>query len=668
MKQTNEMIRRMKRTFHLFSLVSALASVFFLTISNASAQRPRLVPFSYRVFTDSLGFRWDISSDGQVQDGTNDCFDGGLRLNVGGRRFSGTSDRRMDPSTGEIILREVMGNLEVTRRIKLKSQNAFLRYVDSFRNTSDSTVTSTVTIQTELGGSCQSYFTDQGRQNPVALKGDECGLVIFQGSFGRPSVVFHLCHPRSKVKPSVIVEYRRRLRFTFSISLRPKEEKAIAYSVAQRSFTSPPSKVELAKLLAPLNKSGWLSDIPGDIRDNLINWQRFGWRGELGRVSASIERLLDMQAKYDLLLISSETKFRGKADIPELTIKTAYGECKVKEEDVFAVVGGDVLGESVRIYLRDGQVLTGRTDKSEIGFSTTTGFSISVSLQRLDTLLGHKQQTDLTPPSGAIVFVETYTGNRLAVTEDVGAKVTALTKWGAIELSLGEIKSIKPVSERFVGHVFFLKNGSNFVGYLQGDSLQLKTVLFGRREIPVEDIQTIVQAKAPSEEETEEEISLSYIVLSSGSRVVGRPELTEIELLTDSGEFAIPVADIRSINLSEEGGLDFVVQLWDGSVALGGLKRLVFPFRVGNSVWYIPVSDLKSYNNNAPVVPKRLSGQIAALIRQLGDESWEKREEAMEKLKDLGYLARPQLQEAAQQSKDPEIRRRAEKLLSEIER
>jgi hypothetical protein len=58
---------------------------------------------------------------------------------------------------------------------------------------------------------------------------------------------------------------------------------------------------------------------------------------------------------------------------------------------------------------------------------------------------------------------------------------------------------------------------------------------------------------------------------------------------------------------------------------------------------------------------------VEALVRQLGDEDFEKREEAGEELRAVGRAALPRLQKAAANDADVEVRRRAGALIEEID-
>src|SRR5262245_38166837 len=68
-----------------------------------------------------------------------------------------------------------------------------------------------------------------------------------------------------------------------------------------------------------------------------------------------------------------------------------------------------------------------------------------------------------------------------------------------------------------------------------------------------------------------------------------------------------------------------------------------------------------------PPAPKPSEQDIAALVAQLGNKSFRKREEAGKRLAGFDEDALPALRRAAATSKDPEVRRRAEALAESIQ-
>ena len=59
--------------------------------------------------------------------------------------------------------------------------------------------------------------------------------------------------------------------------------------------------------------------------------------------------------------------------------------------------------------------------------------------------------------------------------------------------------------------------------------------------------------------------------------------------------------------------------------------------------------------------------KIAGLIRDLGNDDWEKREAATQALGQLGFMAKPLLEETLKTTPDPEVRRRVEQLIDGLE-
>ena len=87
-----------------------LSAVATLLLATSAARCPavsppaqRLVPAAYGARTDSQGFSWDINQQGSIDDGTNDCFDGGLILTVNGQQFQ-TQQSQMTADGSELVL------------------------------------------------------------------------------------------------------------------------------------------------------------------------------------------------------------------------------------------------------------------------------------------------------------------------------------------------------------------------------------------------------------------------------------------------------------------------------------------------------------------------------------------------------------------------------------
>ena len=98
-------------------------------------------------------------------------------------------------------------------------------------------------------------------------------------------------------------------------------------------------------------------------------------------------------------------------------------------------------------------------------------------------------------------------------------------------------------------------------------------------------------------------------------------------------------------------------------MAAGRLRELLLPVRIGDRVCRVPVRDVVDVLVPTPNVPDALREKIARLIRDLGHDDWQTRENAGRQLEEIGFMAKAQLDEAVKQSTDPEVRRRARLLV-----
>ena len=101
---------------------------------------------------DVNGFIWDIQRDGNINNGTSDAYDGGMRLIIDGQQFG-------QFATGSLTINDrqvTIGNfgasgLNVRRSIYVPSDQAFVRYLDAFSNPTNADIAVQIQINTNLG-------------------------------------------------------------------------------------------------------------------------------------------------------------------------------------------------------------------------------------------------------------------------------------------------------------------------------------------------------------------------------------------------------------------------------------------------------------------------------------------------------------------------------------
>ncbi|GAH50604.1 unnamed protein product, partial [marine sediment metagenome] len=287
-----------------------------------------LVPANFSQKTDSMGFRWDVNQSGAVNDGSNDCFDGGLVLSVGGNQF-GAQNRMMTFDGREYVLSGTTAGVKVTRRILVDLKRAVARYIEAFENTGNATAQLTVVIRSQLGGSCAQVLTSAGAVFQGKLGAKDVGILTVS-SGNRPCVMFLVAGPRSKVRPVVAVKGGRTFIFTYFITVKPGKTVSLVHLVAQRKGIGAATAAELFKgffrgrrLLTP--------EIPRHLRRTVANF-RMGPGGERGEPCGGLKVVLDLAEQMDVergtsdvLVIGEEGRLKGTATCGGLAVETAYG-------------------------------------------------------------------------------------------------------------------------------------------------------------------------------------------------------------------------------------------------------------------------------------------------------------------------------------------------------
>ena len=133
-----------------------------------------------------------------------------------------------------------------------------------------------------------------------------------------------------------------------------------------------------------------------------------------------------------------------------------------------------------------------------------------------------------------------------------------------------------------------------------------------------------------------------------------RARLTSAGLGADDLDLIVKILEVRALDTAH---LTAVYRLDDGE-----LDRLL-PLEVLPQPRKTVRVGLVMVRNADPAIP----AQIAALVAQLGDRDWRKREQATQALSQLGAGAKAELQ-IALKSNDPEIVLRAERLLKSLEK
>jgi hypothetical protein len=642
--------------------------------SAVGAAPEQLVPAVYNSQQDSKGFLWDIRTRGEIQHGSDNCFSNGCYMYVGGSSYS-VNRQMMTKDGSEFLLGATERGLQITRRVKLDAKGAFARYVEVIHNPSQAPISTQFMWRTQLGrNQAANVVTDKGR--PIAdnqqfvLDKKEKGVLVFgRPGTGQHSVLFYLPNHKNQLSWSCTSQNKAMFQIIVTLNVPPGKTISLTHGLAQRRLNSLPTGGALAKLFKPFQTMRWSRGLPKDVRASILNLRTSGFGGIVFSEMPTLESLEVTRGTRDVLAVNEQTRLRGSATLKSLKAHTQFGAVDVGLEQIAALIGKKGVNGNSRAFLRDGQVLIGDLEIEDLQFAMSTGITMALKFEQIDALALHAELNDGRPGTDVAALVELMDGSRIAIEHGVKESIACTTPWGEMNIALSDILRCQPAAET-VGLRFDLRNGTQIFAYASTRAIKLPTTNFGEQEINLDQIRSLRAISHKVDDEQSTELTVPYLVLAGENRLVGRVDLPSIDFVAGGELIPVPPNQIRSLTQADWQDQDdiglFTAELWDGSTLSGSLRQSELPVRSGEQQFSVNTRDVVEIQVPVPTITDALRQQIAKLIGKLGDPEFRQREMATEGIGELGYLAKPQLLEALDQTTDPEVRRRVESLLAEL--
>ncbi|GAG37699.1 unnamed protein product, partial [marine sediment metagenome] len=233
----------------------------------------------------------------------------------------------------------------------------------------------------------------------------------------------------------------------------------------------------------------------------------------------------------------------------------AFGRKVVPLETIAAIVGkGGDLGRS-RIYLRDGQIFSGPLEVKDLKLSMSSGLVIQLRAESLDALVMRETPEDLKPPAEVRAFVETFEGDRLAVTGEIDPLLRVTTPWGSRDVGIETMRWLSCAGEGRPRRVVHLRDMSRFHAFLDEAEVSVPTLSFGSRKMQTNDIRSFTCVQTKSLKDDDDEVVHPHVVLAGGNLLIGRLDLSVLEFAVMNETVPVPPDQIKVMqNLSAEEG------------------------------------------------------------------------------------------------------------------
>ncbi|MCG8600932.1 MAG: hypothetical protein MI807_12375 [Verrucomicrobiales bacterium] len=640
-----------------------------------------LVPAALGIRSDNAGNSWNIESNGTIGRIGSTMVNSGLALSVDEEKFV-SYQPLMTPDGKEFVLRgrTISGipGLQIQRRIRLSEENGALRYAEIFYNGSTDPLVVNVSLVTNFSGNYKTFLTDRGRTEPVLLNESESGILVLPGATqSTRAFLFSLADSSSVMKPSISAQNRYALSFQYPLKLKPGETQIILHYVAQVVIPQNFDRRNLQKVFhphsfreneasVPSSWKDWLANAGGAVRNPAEATIRQGGLWTLG---------IDPGPRA-ILAIGEGTRLTGEVDGDAVELVSNYGDVSLEVENLSALVGqnGDP-SRPVRIFLRDGQILSGEATSPGLAFAQNGGSRIEIDVKTLDRLVFAESGQDRSWASGTIAMLETHRGDRLKLAGENGALLSAVTPWGELEISPENLIWLGPAKEDSTGYRAELTNGTRCIIFPGVADVVLENAEIGRFDLKTSDIKSVFTPRIQERNRWSSSVGIQASISLDGEQiVVGDIGNTSLPLIAGGNRIETSVSAIRKMRRVAKtsvspGGIPedlpgFEIERWDGGVITGFSPVDSLSVEVYGRKWSIPLRDIVHIDMPSPELTPETLAQIRELVNRLGAAEWKVREEATRELGAFGYLAWPVLKRELQSSSDPEVSHRLEQILS----
>ena len=181
---------------------------------------------------DSSGFLWDVQGDGNISNGTDDAYDGGLRLN----NFDFFDNAQTEDNDREIAIgSSIVGDVQITRKVYVPENQSFARFLEIVTNTGSSTADFTVSLDTNLGSDSETFVVDTASGDTFFNTDDNWIVTDDFDNGGDPTMLHIIAGEGGEIRPNAASLNFDDINFAYNLNLAPGETQIIIHFAAQNT-------------------------------------------------------------------------------------------------------------------------------------------------------------------------------------------------------------------------------------------------------------------------------------------------------------------------------------------------------------------------------------------------------------------------------------------------
>jgi hypothetical protein len=574
-------------------------------------------PFSstqYGEKRDSFGAQWNANtSTGGLRSTTPSTgYREAATLRVNNMQFSASGPTTTADDSNYVVAGNAAG-VQITRRVKLDLQNGIARLLDTFQNDGNAPANLSVNLMTSMWSSISAGITETGKTfsntTQVMLDQQDSGFMVTSSSSGMSAILFYLVDRQAKVRPA-IQSSGNSINITYTLTVPPKKSVSLLYGIGQRQSSGFPSADTAGGVFKLFHSRDFFRDIPAELRKTVVNISTIMSSNLPSK--ALLQPMMELTNKWniergktDILVLDNDTTLSGTVSGGDLAVSTRFGPAKIPLDSVSALAGGGEAQRAARVFLRNGEILTGDIEAKDFVFRADNGLAIQLDARKLAALFMHTDPADGNSSPETIALVEANWGTRLAVQAKSPLVFEVATAWGTLSVPLADIDRLYKIREPQPIHRLVLKDKSQLPVILRGGELALSTIRFGTvKMMPAEIVSVYAGQREPEKasdpNETDDRpdaIGAPHFLLLDENVIVGSFDNATIELMTGAGVTPIKTSTLQNMEKAAEHDTSFRLTFADGSRLTGRPLVPTVSMRTTHGVLEAPLSHIFSFRN-----------------------------------------------------------------------
>lgn len=595
------------------------------------------------VANDKRSNRWDIRlHQGTLGSGTNNNLSNSPYLRVQGSTYRSNGQGRRSADGKEIEIGPWMrNNLRVSRRIRFFSAQGIARWMDIYENPTNKPISVTAEIRIHMNYGHRQTVTVRGKKS---VGKQDWAFYTAQGNTSQPKVLHVPFGPEAENRPEISL-HGNYYRYIYKVTVPPKDVAVVAYFLGQEN-----SDKELAKRMKSFDPASYFDDLSPGLRERIVNFRLGdgGLRFDLDRSKAS-----------DQVQLPSGDRIFGAIGNETFRLASRFGPLEIQAGQVLGALADPAQRGALLVLLADGQII--RTESLESPLGVTIPAVGRQDIPAAD-LAAFSFRIDENRPAEVPFrgpYLQFRSGERFGFAE-AALPLTLTTPAGEVRIDAATIRSIRFETEKQPAHVVTFRNGSTLSGLCTAESFELTLRQGGSRTVDRADLAGMTFTTEP--DKTSAPASAQ---LANGDTLLGRLGGSTIELTTAYGPVSINPVNVRAVQADPEQAGKVKVTIWNGSVLTGTIaKPLTFQITPGPAV-SLTAGQIKTIQQKNPLPPEQVAKRIEALIKMLGSESYQDRQDAQKQLIEIGPAALPLLHEF-KEINDPEVKQRIKTIIDSI--